>query len=244
MEEKVYISGPITGTDNFVERFAMAEWMLRQKGYTVMNPASAARLSEMPPATTAWEEYMGDDLKMIATADAIYLLKGWENSRGAKIEYNVAVGMGKQIMHEEMERSCKTCGIPNKGGDEACCGCEDDPYRMNWIPERQVERKKVFISQVMKGLTDEEILAVRDKAAKAIEQLVGPVVILDSLVLEDPPKGTNEGLWYLSRSIATLSDADIAYFCVGWEKARGCKIEHTCAVEYGVEVICEEGKNG
>lgn len=143
-----------------------------------------------------------------------------------------------------MERSCLTCGMPNKGGNEACCGCEDDPNHMNWIPADQVERMKVFISQPMKGLSDKEILAVRDKAAKSVEMLVGrPVVILDSLVLKDPPEGVNEGLWYLSRSIATLSNADIAYFCEGWQDARGCKIEHTCAIEYGIRVLSEDYKN-
>lgn len=100
MQKKVYISGPITGTNDFIERFAAAEQILKSIGYTVINPASVERLEKMPQKSTTWEQYMGEDLKMLATADAIYLLKGWENSRGAVIERDVAVGMGKQVLYE------------------------------------------------------------------------------------------------------------------------------------------------
>lgn len=44
-------------------------------------------------------------------------------------------------------------------------------------------------------------------------------------------------LWYLAKSLELLSAADVAYFVKGWEKARGCKIENTCAIEYGIDVI-------
>ena len=44
-------------------------------------------------------------------------------------------------------------------------------------------------------------------------------------------------LWFLGKSIELLSKADIAYFVKGWDKARGCKIEHQCAVEYGIDRI-------
>ena len=38
-------------------------------------------------------------------------------------------------------------------------------------------------------------------------------------------------------SLQLLAKADIAYFAPGWEDARGCKIENTCAKEYGIQVI-------
>ena len=44
-------------------------------------------------------------------------------------------------------------------------------------------------------------------------------------------------LWFLGKSIELLSKADVAYFVKGWDEARGCKIEHQCAVEYGVDRI-------
>lgn len=66
--------------------------------YTAINPAKAT--AEMP-AETSWEEYMGVALSLLATSDAIYLLKGWENSRGAKIEHEVAILMNKCIFMEK-----------------------------------------------------------------------------------------------------------------------------------------------
>ena len=42
---------------------------------------------------------------------------------------------------------------------------------------------------------------------------------------------------HVGKSLELLSSADIAYFAKGWEEARGCKIENTCAVEYGITVI-------
>ena len=43
----------------------------------------------------------------------------------------------------------------------------------------------------------------------------------------------------LGKSIELLAQADVVYFCDGWEYARGCKIEHDAAVAYGLDVIYE-----
>lgn len=92
----------------------------------------------------------------------------------------------------------------------------------------------------MNGLTQEEIFNVRNKATDAVTEQIGETpIILDSLILEDAPLDSNIGLWYLAQSLRVMSGADIAYFCKGWEEARGCKIEHLCALEYGIEVIEE-----
>lgn len=99
--------------------------------------------------------------------------------------------------------------------------------------------KKLFISQPMRGRTDEQILAERKKAVeKAIEIMGEPVEVLDTY-FEDfkLAKGKNIPLQYLSKSISFLAEADVAYFAKGWENARGCKIEHDCAVAYGIKVI-------
>ncbi|RHK37086.1 DUF4406 domain-containing protein [Anaerobutyricum hallii] len=96
--------------------------------------------------------------------------------------------------------------------------------------------KKLFISQPMRGKTDEEILETREKAIKKAEKQVGePVEVIDSF-FQSAPVGAKP-LWFLGKSLELLSSADIAYFAKGWEEARGCKIENTCAVEYGITVI-------
>ena len=100
-------------------------------------------------------------------------------------------------------------------------------------------RPKLFISQPMKGKTDEEILEVRNKAILSAKRELGaePEVI-DSFFQGEPV--TLKPLGYLGKSLILMADADVVYFAKGWEEARGCRIEHECAIEYGIELIIEE----
>ena len=96
--------------------------------------------------------------------------------------------------------------------------------------------KKLFISQPMRGKTDEEILTVREKAIKSAEKQVGePVEVIDSFFQEAPADA--KPLWFLGKSLELLSGADVAYFAQGWEDARGCAIEHDSALAYGIKSI-------
>nr|DAO64508.1 MAG TPA: protein of unknown function (DUF1937) [Bacteriophage sp.] len=96
--------------------------------------------------------------------------------------------------------------------------------------------KKLFISQPMKGKTDEEILAERRKAIRSAERQLGePIEVIDSFFQSAPADA--KPLWFLGKSLELLAGADIAYFAKGWQEARGCKIENICAIEYGIAVI-------
>ena len=96
--------------------------------------------------------------------------------------------------------------------------------------------KKLFISQPMKGKTDEEILTERRKAVRSAERQLGePIEVIDSFFQSAP--ANVKPLWFLRKSLELLSGADIAYFAKGWQEARGCRIENTCAIEYGITVI-------
>ena len=99
---------------------------------------------------------------------------------------------------------------------------------------------KLFISQPMKGKTDEEILQERERIISMVRAQYGSVQVIDSFVKENPPKEVNTPLWFLARSIKFLSEADVAYFASGWWNTRGCKIEHECAEAYGIQIIEEE----
>ena len=96
--------------------------------------------------------------------------------------------------------------------------------------------KKLFISQPMRGKTDEEIKAEREKAVEAASELVGePVEVIDSFFEKAPADA--KPLWFLGKSLELLADADVAYFAPGWSDARGCIIEHDCAIAYGIKSI-------
>jgi len=95
--------------------------------------------------------------------------------------------------------------------------------------------KKLFISQPMRGKTDEEILAERADAKAAAEDFLGEKVeLIDSFF---QGADLTRPLEYLGESLKLLAKADVVYFARGWQEARGCRIEHTCATEYGIPCI-------
>lgn len=99
-----------------------------------------------------------------------------------------------------------------------------------------VHMKKLFISQPMKGKTNEEIKKEREEAIRCAKELMGDEIeVIDSFFENAPAEA--KPLWYLGESLKLLSTADVAYFATGWKNARGCKIEHTCAQQYGINVI-------
>lgn len=96
--------------------------------------------------------------------------------------------------------------------------------------------KRLFISQPMRGKTNEEIEFERDKAIEAASKELNEDVEVINSFFKDSPALTNP-LPCLTKSLELLATADIAYFADGWEQARGCRIERLCAEEYNIPVI-------
>lgn len=94
---KVYISGKITGLplSEAEERFKDAEELISALNLTPVNP-----LKNGLPRHSTWEEHMAKDIELLKQCEAIFMLENWEDSRGAKIEYDFAIGSGKTIMYE------------------------------------------------------------------------------------------------------------------------------------------------
>ena len=94
--------------------------------------------------------------------------------------------------------------------------------------------KKLFISQPMRGRSNEEIREEREGIRREAEKLLGEEVkVIDSFFAGNAMKPLER----LGESLKLLANADAVYFAKGWEGARGCKIEFQCAAEYGIRII-------
>ena len=79
-----YLSGPMTGIeDGNAPAFNRAAADLTSRGWRVFNPADQG-------FGGSYNEYMAEDLKQVCLADAVIVLPGWEESKGANLEVHVA----------------------------------------------------------------------------------------------------------------------------------------------------------
>ena len=106
--------------------------------------------------------------------------------------------------------------------------------------------RKAMLSQPMAGKTQEEIIATRERAIAALK--ARGFEVINTLFTDEwysKEKMEERGvvqipLRFLAKSLENMSLCHAAYFCKGWEQARGCKIEHDAAVAYGLDIIYEE----
>lgn len=93
--------------------------------------------------------------------------------------------------------------------------------------------KKLFISQPMNGRSDRAVREEREPIIEAYKRERWEVI--DSVINMGPANAIE----YLAESIRLMNDADRVLMMKGWQKARGCRIEHEVAVAYGKEVVYE-----
>ena len=106
--------------------------------------------------------------------------------------------------------------------------------------------KKAMLSQPMGGKTNAEIISARERAIRVLREKGYEVV--NTLFTDEwysKEKMEERGvvqipLCFLAKSLENMSLCHAAYFCKGWENARGCRIEHEAAKAYGLEIIYEE----
>ena len=96
-------------------------------------------------------------------------------------------------------------------------------------------RPRVFISQPMRGHSEEEILAVREQALEAAKGILGvpEVIEIPSYI---PSFEDDNPVSSLGKSIDMMADADLVIFCEGWGAVRRCRIEYAVATEYDLNI--------
>lgn len=84
---RVYLAGPMSGIPGFnFPAFHAAADRLRGRGYEVVNPAE----NDGGDTSRSWSYYMRQDIGHLLTVDAVAVLPGWQQSRGASLEVTVA----------------------------------------------------------------------------------------------------------------------------------------------------------
>ena len=94
---------------------------------------------------------------------------------------------------------------------------------------------KIFISQPMKDKTNQEIEQERKEIIEKAEKCFGEIEVIDSFFKDAPHDA--KPLWFLGKSLELLSNANVIVLGKGWKNSRGCRIEHECAVQYGIPII-------
>ena len=104
MSTILYVAGPMTGLPEFnYPAFNAAASQLRELGYEVLNPADIDVLYNPDPTQPQeWDWYMRHALRMVLNSDALALLPGWENSRGAQLEVKVGKALGMECLPIEL----------------------------------------------------------------------------------------------------------------------------------------------
>lgn len=93
----VYLSGKITDNENYKKDFAAAELFLVQMGYMVLNPVRLGELSK----NLTYEQYMQICYRLVDIADIIFMVSGWQKSKGANAELSYAKSLGKEVKYQD-----------------------------------------------------------------------------------------------------------------------------------------------
>lgn len=94
---RIYISGPVTGVQNFETAFSKAAGRIERHGHQYVNPAMLAKY--FPEGSHDF--YMSIAFATIIQCDTAYFLRGWENSVGARMERSFAEKHSMRIFEED-----------------------------------------------------------------------------------------------------------------------------------------------
>lgn len=111
MSKRVYLSGPInspvmgvTPEDCRAEFRRLEKWLTTSTDWTVVNPLNCEPVclpsheQDGPFDGHFYGCWLRGDLAQMLTCDAILMLSGWTQSRGAKLEFHVARDIGMELM--------------------------------------------------------------------------------------------------------------------------------------------------
>ncbi len=167
---RVYIAGKMRGVELFnFPAFDAAKELLSEQGWDVVSPADLDRDAGFDPSTLPGDHDWNDieiegfslseavnrDLVALQTCDAIYLLRGWETSLGAKAEKALAEWIGVTVLYQESEDVLEEALRITKGDRNATYGPPDQDFRRTaamWSAIKGVEFEPREVAMFMVAL--------------------------------------------------------------------------------------------
>lgn len=95
---KIYIAGKISGLpiERAMENFSIIAFALAWEGYEPVNPFEVVNNPD-----AEWSHAMKLGIKALMDCNAIFMMENWKDSLGARIEHNLAMALGIQIIYED-----------------------------------------------------------------------------------------------------------------------------------------------
>ena len=93
--KRCYIAGAVTGTTDFKDRFYLAQWEVARLHMIPVNPLDLPHKHDK-----SWQSYMKECIAALMKCDCIFLLEGWEKSKGANIELEIAASLQYPVYHQ------------------------------------------------------------------------------------------------------------------------------------------------
>lgn len=95
MSKTVYIAGKMYGLpqEQVKEKVERVSTDLQNQGYRVVSPAECMNNGE------TWERSMKHSIKSMLECDEVHLLPGWQESRGAQLERDIAIRLGMDVVY-------------------------------------------------------------------------------------------------------------------------------------------------
>lgn len=152
-KRRIYVAGPMTGLPEFnFPAFNSAADKLRAEEWHVENPAEHGHIEGAD-----WADYLRWDISRIATCGAIYLLPGWEGSKGATLEVSIAKALGMQFILAPGE-------APQAQADareEELLAFAVSEIRRDWMTDSELldamEQKRIAVVPEYEGPWDAEV---------------------------------------------------------------------------------------
>lgn len=120
MKKIIFLSGPITGTPDYTSRFAMKEYELHKAGELVINPAKVCAQIQ-PHDMFDHDAYLDVTLSMLKNCTTLYLMEGWEDSKGCQAELRYALIHGLTIEFENVDDAMLISSYYDNPSIDAAC---------------------------------------------------------------------------------------------------------------------------